>query len=134
MRGTLPIMLSTLAILSLAACEYNGSPLHSELNYEEFRGRVRQHFHAGMSADEVERALLGLELKPEWNNARSWNCFDPEARGFHPYIQPPGFFEIRSLGATPKGPRLHLVIDETDRLKCVTYDGSGDWSGGLIVQ
>lgn len=136
-RQATPFVLKTLTLAActaaLSACEYNSSPLHSDLEYDQFREMVRSRFHVGMQAEDVEHALNDLKLSPSWAPSGSQNCFDSEARGFHVWIEPGGLY-TRDFKGSPVGSRMHLVIDDADSLKCVSYDGSGTWSGGLIVQ
>jgi hypothetical protein len=119
--------------MAICGCNYNPSPLHADLDHEDFRRIVRENFHVGMVAEEVERSLEGLNLQPEWIGRGSLNCFDSSARGFHVHIEPGGLY-TRDFKGAPVGSHMHLVIDDADHLKCVSYDGSGTWSGGLIVQ
>jgi hypothetical protein len=135
LRGHLLLKASVLiaCTAALPACEYNSSPLHSDLEYDQFREMVRTRFHVGMQAEDVEQTLNDLKLSPSWAPSGSQNCFDSEARGFHPEIEPSGFWTKR-MPTPDRLPRLHMIIDSSDALKCVSYDGSGTWSGGLIVQ
>lgn len=125
------MVFAVVGTVTLAGCGYNPSPIHADLDREEFCSRVREAFRVGMPIEEVEQNLEALKLDHEFEQGSVVDCESPISRGFHPSIYPGGLY-WSTFPLTKK--YLHIAIEESGCLRCVSYSGSGDWSGGMIVQ
>ncbi|MCC6230346.1 MAG: hypothetical protein IT432_14120 [Phycisphaerales bacterium] len=112
------------AAMVLGGCRACFSEINAELTHEQLVAKVREHFHPGMSRDEVRKELI--DLGTDWGEY-DWGhvvCDDAVTNAFVVEVWTWG---IRCALGYDSGRRLLFSVDKDDRLSCVGYLLSNSW-------
>ncbi len=112
------------AVFMLGGCRACFSEINTELSHEQLVTKVREHFHTGMSRDEVRQELV--DLGTDWGEF-NWGrvaCDDAVENAFVVDVWTWG---LRCALGYNSGRNLLFSVDKDDRLTCVGYLLGNDW-------
>lgn len=108
------------ALASLTACTTNTSPLHTGLEWEVLRDRVRDHLPVGLSELDLKKRIDGLDLEARYELAQESPCDGTPRPAYYTTLRPPGFITTTWPAYITWG-KLGLWLDDDDRVGCVAY-------------